>query len=212
MTPLADGLRTISRAAPYGEHEGAARRAAQWGPFPLPPGPDEGLLLGARNCADLIGAADWRCEEPAHWLFEGTGMQRGEAVPGLVGWEFHGDPALEVPGNTVVAAGRAFSPFAWAEQGSRAWAATVYPIAGGALAHAPSAFVFQAATIFWVQGLSSPPGHVLPWSHDSRPHGRACLEAPPPLELPTRTYTCFQHLRRATPATPAAGPTSACSR
>ena len=30
---------------------------------------------------------------------------------------------------------------------------------------------FNAATIFWAQGLGSPPGHVLPWSHWSRPHG-----------------------------------------
>ena len=32
-------------------------------------------------------------------------------------------------------------------------------------------FVFNASTIFWAQALSSPPGHTLPWSHGSRPHG-----------------------------------------
>src|SRR2546427_8558255 len=26
-------------------------------------------------------------------------------------------------------------------------------------------------SIFWSQGMSSPPGHMLPWSHWSRPHG-----------------------------------------
>jgi hypothetical protein len=31
--------------------------------------------------------------------------------------------------------------------------------------------VFNASTIFWSQGLSSPPGHIIPWSHFSRPHG-----------------------------------------
>ena len=31
--------------------------------------------------------------------------------------------------------------------------------------------VFNASTIFWSQALSSPPGHMLPWSHWSRPHG-----------------------------------------
>jgi hypothetical protein len=31
--------------------------------------------------------------------------------------------------------------------------------------------VFNAATIWWPQGLASPPGHILPWSHYSRPHG-----------------------------------------
>jgi len=31
--------------------------------------------------------------------------------------------------------------------------------------------VFNATTIFWSQGLSAPPGHMIPWSHYSRPHG-----------------------------------------
>jgi hypothetical protein len=31
--------------------------------------------------------------------------------------------------------------------------------------------VFNASTIFWSQGLGSPPGHMLPWSQWSRPHG-----------------------------------------
>jgi hypothetical protein len=31
--------------------------------------------------------------------------------------------------------------------------------------------VFNASTIFWAQGLSTPPGHIIPWSHFSRPHG-----------------------------------------
>jgi hypothetical protein len=31
--------------------------------------------------------------------------------------------------------------------------------------------VFNATTIFWSQGLSNPPGHMIPWSHYSRPHG-----------------------------------------
>jgi len=29
----------------------------------------------------------------------------------------------------------------------------------------------MASTIFWTQGLSDPPGHMLPWSHFNRPHG-----------------------------------------
>ncbi len=31
--------------------------------------------------------------------------------------------------------------------------------------------MFNAATIFWAQGLSMPPGYTLPWSHGNRPHG-----------------------------------------
>ena len=44
------------------------------------------------------------------------------------------------------------------------WTATIYPGPKGN-------FVFNASSIFWVQGLSTPPGHILPWSHWSRPHG-----------------------------------------
>jgi hypothetical protein len=46
----------------------------------------------------------------------------------------------------------------------QSWTATIYPGPKGN-------FVFNASTIFWCQGLSSPPGHMLPWSHWSRPHG-----------------------------------------
>jgi hypothetical protein len=44
------------------------------------------------------------------------------------------------------------------------WTATLYPGPKGN-------WVFNASTIFWSQGMSSPPGHTLPWSHWSRPHG-----------------------------------------
>jgi hypothetical protein len=44
------------------------------------------------------------------------------------------------------------------------WTATIFP-------GPKKNFVFNASSIFWIQGLSSPPGHMLPWSHWSRPHG-----------------------------------------
>ncbi len=44
------------------------------------------------------------------------------------------------------------------------WASTIYTAPKGNI-------VFSASTIFWAQGLSMPPGHTLPWSHWSRPHG-----------------------------------------
>ena len=48
--------------------------------------------------------------------------------------------------------------------GVRSYAATLFPGPKGN-------FVFNAATIFWAQGLGLPPGHIIPWSHWSRPHG-----------------------------------------
>lgn len=86
-------------------------------------------------------------------------MKKGDAVPGLIGWEFHGDPA-DIPGLEIVAEGVALSG---GVRPSR-WTSTIYP-------GPKNNFVFNAATIFWSQGLSSPPGHMLPWSHWSRPHG-----------------------------------------
>ena len=50
-----------------------------------PAGPDGGLLMGGRTAG--IGGGDWTCTNPGHWLYEETGMQEGETIEGLVGWE-----------------------------------------------------------------------------------------------------------------------------
>jgi hypothetical protein len=86
-------------------------------------------------------------------------MRQGDGIPGLVGWEFHGNPA-DLPGLVVVAEGTALHGGTTAQH----WTATIHPGAKGN-------FVFNASTIFWAQGLSSPPGHMLPWTHWQRPHG-----------------------------------------
>ncbi len=94
--------RIISRAAPYAgldRHRKAARGEITH--FDSV-GPDEGLLMGAVNVIPVNGGGDWVCAQPEHWLFEGTGMKQGDSIRGLVGWEYHGDPAkiagLEVVG------------------------------------------------------------------------------------------------------------------
>ncbi len=151
--------RIIFRGGPYGgENDYAVRRESKNGPFPHR-GPDEGLLMGARNVEPVNGAGDWVVRKPDHWIFEGTELKDGDFIPGLVGWEYHGQPA-DIPGLEVVASGTAWVGGVRPQQ----WAATIYPGPKGN-------FVFNAATIFWSQGLSDPPGHVLPWSHSTRPHG-----------------------------------------
>lgn len=151
--------RIIFRGGPYGgEQSHAVTRHEEHGPFPHR-GPDEGLLMGARNVRPVNGGGDWTITKPDHWIFAGTGVKQGDSIPGLVGWEYHGNPA-EIDGLEVVAGGTAW-------QGGvnpQNWTATIYPGPKGN-------YVFNAATIFWAQGLSAPPGHVLPWSHWSRPHG-----------------------------------------
>jgi hypothetical protein len=164
VTPFRDSAdgrpnRIIFRGGPYGgENYYATGRQRDHGPFPEH-GPDEGLLMGARNVEPVNGGGDWIIEKPEHWIFEGTGVKKGDRIPGLIGWEYHGMPA-DIPGLEVVAGGTAFVSGETPQQ----WAATIYPGPRGN-------YVFNASTIFWSQALSSPPGHTLPWSHWSRPHG-----------------------------------------
>ncbi len=87
-------------------------------------------------------------------------MKAGDSIPGLIGWEYHGDPPSDIPGLEVVAQGTALQGGVNPSE----WSAVIYP-------GPKDNFVFNAATIFWCQGLASPPGHMLPWSHWSRPHG-----------------------------------------
>ena len=102
----------------------------------------------------------YRVHKPDHWIFEGTGMKMGDSIPGLVGWEFHGDPDMDREGLKILGQGTVWS------NGTKPglWASTIFPGPRGN-------FVFNASTIFWAQGLESPPGHILPWSHYSRPLG-----------------------------------------
>ena len=120
-------------------------------------GPNEALLMGARSTYPTVGGGDWICRKPDHWLFAGTGMKPGDGIPGLVGWEWHGDPA-PIPGLEVVASGTTRSP-----RGAGTYTATIYPGPKGN-------FVFNAATIWWADGLSEPPGYVRPAVY-TRPRG-----------------------------------------
>jgi hypothetical protein len=161
FSPSSDGRanRILFRGGPYGaDNDYAVQREREHGPFPER-GPDEGFLIGARNVEPVNGGGDWIIVKPEHWIFAGTKIKRGDRIPGLIGWEYHGAPA-DISGLEVVAAGTA-----WVSGDTpQKWTATVYPGPKGS-------FVFNAATIFWCQALSSPPGHTLPWSHWSRPHG-----------------------------------------
>jgi hypothetical protein len=123
-------------------------------------GPDERNIIGARSVVPFNGGGDWTCARPDHWLFAGTQMRKGESIPGLVGWEHHGEPDLTREGLQVLAEG---SVWAGGTREGR-YAATIFP-------GPRENFVFNAGTIFWSQGLATPPGHMLPWSHWSRPHG-----------------------------------------
>ena len=109
---------------------------------------DEHLLMGVRSYGP--GYGDWVVTNPKHWILEGTGMRQGDYIPGLIGWEYHGEPA-DLAGLEVVAAAP-LAPYS-ANAGPGRFAAVVYP-------GPRNNWVFNAGTIWWAEGLSSPPGHV----------------------------------------------------
>ena len=113
--------------------------------------------MGARNVPPCTGGADWVCVEPKHWIYAGTKMQRGDSIPGLIGWEFHGDPA-PIPGLVVVAS--ALTQDAPGKLNGGIYTATIYPGAKGN-------FVFNASSCWWADGLSAPPGYVRPSAYTS---------------------------------------------
>ncbi len=158
LTPSTDGRhdRVLTRAGCFGGL--SKEEAGRMGPFPME-GPDESEIIGARTVIPFNGSDDWRVSDSESWLFEGTSMKNGDGIPGLVGWEFHGDPA-PIPGLKIVAEGHAIN----AGGETAHWTSTLYPGKKGN-------WVFNASTIWWAQGLSTPPGHMLPYSHFGRPHG-----------------------------------------
>ncbi len=120
-------------------------------------GPDQARMIGGRDVYPVSGGAAWICSAEDHWIFEGTGMKNGDAIPGLVGFEWHGAPA-DIPGLRVVATGTASTG------GSEGvYSSTVYPGPRGNI-------VFNASTIWWADGLAEPPGYVRPATY-TEPQG-----------------------------------------
>jgi hypothetical protein len=151
--------RVISRIGQYGPIQEEAVK----GEFPElreleHNGPDEASLIGARSTFPVTGGADWICVNEKHWLFAHTGMKNGDHVRGLVGWEWHGDPA-DIPGLEVLAQGEIKS-----RNAIGTYTATIYPGPRDNL-------VFNSATIWWSDGLSAPPGYQHPRAHGARPNG-----------------------------------------
>jgi hypothetical protein len=174
IRPNAAGVagRTIERIGKFGGTRSEPELSgAKWKKH----GPDPALLMGACTTNPANGSADWKCIKPAHWLFEGTGMKEGDAIKGLVGWEHHGPPLAPVDGLEVLARGPVFS-------GGRPqkveYTATVYP-------GPKDNIVFNAATIWWSDGLSEPPGYQRPSAHGGTPPG-------PDVRVQTMTTNLFR--------------------
>jgi len=150
--------RVIRRLGQFGPLEPAAvKNYPEMGHFEQF-GPTEADLIGARNVYPYSGGADWICAAEKHWLFADTGMNNGDGIPGLVGFEWMGAPA-NIPGLEVVATGRIH----FGGLDSR-YTATNYP-------GPKNNVVFNCSTIWWADGLSAPPGYKTPSAHGATPNG-----------------------------------------
>jgi hypothetical protein len=117
--------------------------------FHSPPVNDpENALMGVGYTGGwLLTNATYVVRNPGHWVYEGTGLADGDAIPGIVGYEVNRtqnngwSPAgLEVLARSPVTAFDGHPE--WQEAAARAL---------------PSgAFVFAAGTIQWTWGLSEP--------------------------------------------------------
>ena len=116
---------------------------------------DEHLLLG--NTSYGPGYGDWVIKNSGHWIYEGTGLEDGDNIPAMIGWEYHGPPYADIE-NLVEVAGTAawqFRDAATLKTGTNAelHSGIVYPGPNGN-------WVFNAGTIWWPEALSQPPGHI----------------------------------------------------
>ena len=157
--PASDGRRPnriFSRIDRFGPRENARFDSMDQLPHTSP---NENTLVGARSTGEITGGADYTCLLPDHWLFAGTNMKKGDAIPGLVGWEWHGDPA-NIPGLEIVA-----SSMTTDGRGKNhgAYTSTLYPGPKRNL-------VFNASTCWWSDGLSEPPGYMRPKAY-TQPKG-----------------------------------------
>lgn len=124
-------------------------------------GPSPALLMGAGTTSPANGSADWTCTNRKHWLFAGTGMNDGDAVKGLVGWEHHGPPLNMIAGLEVLARGSITSR---GRPQNTEYTSVIFPGPRNNL-------VFNAATIWWSDGLAAPPGYLRPSAHGGTPPG-----------------------------------------
>jgi hypothetical protein len=109
-------------------------------------------LMGASSHG--VGYGSFVCQQPDHWIFANTGMKKGDSIPNLVGWEYHGRPAGQAK-DLVVLAETKPDPLHFGDDNTENYLATIYTTPKGN-------FVFNAGTCWWVQPLAKTPAYQHP--------------------------------------------------
>lgn len=113
---------------------------------------NEDELMG--NSSYGVGYTDIVLENTDHWIYEGTGIQEGDLLKDLVGWEYHGYPLKKDSSLIVLGRGK-IKPNKFSDPDAPDHAMVIYTAEKGN-------FVFNAGTCFWSMPLSSPPGYQNP--------------------------------------------------
>jgi hypothetical protein len=113
---------------------------------------DDRGLMGSRSYG--VGYTSFVCTAPDHWIYENTGMQRGDSIANLVGWEYHGKPIGTQPDIQILAENKVDN-VGFGRKNPPDWVATIYTTEKGN-------YVFNAGTCFWVQPLDRTPAYQHP--------------------------------------------------
>ncbi len=106
----------------------------------------EEQLVGTMYESWLLFGQPWTVSNPAHPIYDGTGLQAGDSIPQLVGYEYDRTFDLDTPAPVAVVAR---SPLVDAEGKPGFSEATTYTAPSGA-------FVFGAGSIYWSHGVDGP--------------------------------------------------------
>ena len=117
---------------------------------------DDRGIMGAVSYG--VGYCSFVCRQPGHWLYEGTGMQAGDSIENLVGWEYHGRPVGD-QADLLVLAENKVNTVGFGSKNPKNWVATIYTTPKGN-------FVFNAGTCFWIQPLAHTPAYQHPMRLD----------------------------------------------
>lgn len=112
--------------------------------------PDAEKLMGVKS--GTVGYGDWVVTKPEHWAYEGTGLKAGDRIPAVIGWEYNGEPG-DIPGLEVLATSPLYPRTDQFIKEDHHHHGVIFPCEKGN-------WVFNAGTIWWPEGLASPPGHV----------------------------------------------------
>jgi hypothetical protein len=133
-------------AATRDPQRGTPLQTSQWRDPPL--SRPENAVLGVLYTAWLKQDAAWIVASSGHWIYEGTGVHDGDAIPGIVGYETdrrsRDEARYPTPPGTVAVSS---SPIVDVNRGPDTQEGAVRDTGAGG-------FVFAAGTIEWPWGLS----------------------------------------------------------